>query len=343
MRASVPQRWRCLRGHDNEAEVRRCAVCRLPWWITWYTLAGAAAALLIGGIVLLMVLSHFLTARQYQEAVRQFLQDDGQISEAERKELEARRAYLGLSPDRARRLEEQMTRQVGVTGDGAAPPLQVSPPPTTPTLTLVEELQRVREALEQGRFGDVRQAVTALEAQYPQHAEVKSLQEEIVQNIRVRIEVKVLGETSGHYNLDAREALLGLTGQETGFYLYVEPYEQVYFYLYAIDRSGKVEGLFPVTQVHSPATNPLYAGQPYELPSTDPARRWYPLKKTVYTVACRWPARELEQWGSELPAEASAEAGRSVLQALAARSKAPVGGCDVRHMQFAGESNEKKR
>lgn len=132
MRASVPQRWRCLRGHDNEAEVRRCEVCRLPWWITWYTLVGAGAALLIGGIVLLMVLSHFLKARQYQEAVRKFLQDDGQISEIERKELENRRAYLGLSPDRARRLEGQMARQVGVTGDGAAPPITDTGWPPTP-------------------------------------------------------------------------------------------------------------------------------------------------------------------------------------------------------------------
>jgi len=330
MRASGPQPWRCLRGHDNEAEVRRCDVCRLPWWLTWYTLAGAGAALLTGGIVLLLVLSQFLTARQYQEAVRQFLQDDGQISEAERKELENQRAYLGLSPDRARRLEEQMARQA-------------SPPPPVPAERLAEELQHLREALAQGRFGDVRQAVAALEAQYPQDEEVKNLHEDITRNIGIRIEVKVLGERSGHFILNPRQPLFPLTGKETGFRLYVEPHEQVYFYLYAIDHSGKVEGLFPVTQVHGSATNPLDAGQPYELPSADPARRWYPLKQTVYTVACRWPARELEQWGAELPAEASTDAGRSVLQALAARSKAQVGGCDVRHVQFAGESNEKKQ
>lgn len=320
------QPWRCLRGHVNEPEVRRCAVCRLPWWVKWHTLVGTAAIVLVGGVIGLVVGISLLKEREYKDAVRKFMRNDGRIDATERKELESLAKYLRAFPEPSRKWELE------VTGQKVAGP---SPPPET----ITEELRRIRDALEQGRFADARQAIASLERTRPEDAEVRRLKEAIEQSIRVRIEVKVLGETAGHHVLDAQAALMVLTGRETGFRLYVEPHEQVYFYLYGIDGAGRVQVLFPNPQVTGGLSNPLQPGRAYEIPATAPDTKWFPLKrgegavKELYSVASRWPAKELERWGAAPTGE---EASRNILQGLQARKAAQVGGCDVRSLQFAG-------
>ena len=294
MRTAHEQLWRCIRGHTNEADVRRCDVCRLPRWLTWYALAGAGAALLLGGIIGLMSLSHLLKAWQYKQAVHTFVQDNGQISAEERRELDKLRTYLGISPERGKRLEEEVA---GTSGE-------VCCQPPVPSQNLAEELQRIQEALEQGRWREAQQAMTAVEARYPQQTEVRHLKEALTQEVKGRMIVALLGHTSGEQTLDGREVMVIVTGRETGFRLSVEPHEPVYVYLYALDRSGTLKVLFPDAPGHNDTSNPLQARGMYALPSADPERRWYPLKdkdrviQKSYMVTSRWPARELEHWGA---------------------------------------------
>ena len=332
MRTAHEQLWRCLRGHTNEADVRRCDVCRLPRWLTWYALAGAGAALVLGGIVGLMSLSHLLKAWQYKRAVHTFVQDDGQISAEARRELDKLRTYPGISHERAMRLEKE------VAGTSS----EVCCQPSTPSKSLAEELQRIQEALEQGRWSEAQQAMTALEARYPQQAEVRHLKEELAQEVKGRMIVALLGHTSGEQTLDGREVMVILTGRETGFRLSIEPHEPMYVYLYALDRSGQLQMLFPTAPGQNGASNPLQAGKTYALPAADPERKWYLLQdkarviQKLYMVTSRWPARDLERWGAALAA-GGVEASRALLQALHARQQAHVAWCDVRTLQFAGE------
>lgn len=339
MRASVPQRWRCLRGHDNEAEVRRCDVCRLPWWITRSTLVGAGAILLLGGIMVVMLLSQFLKEWQYVSQFRQFWNDDHMISPPERSQLEQLATYLRVPPEKARQWEAA----VSGTKEASLPkPSERGSRSLEPFGTLEQELHHIREALEQGHFSEVRQAVTALATRHPQHTEVQHLQKALDQEVQGRITVKLLGQTYGQSMLNAPVALMVLTGHETDFRLYVEPQEQVHFYLYSVDRSGNIAVLFPTSRLSNGASNPLQPGRAYELPSPDPQQRWYPLKRQghvvqdLYMVSSRWPARELEQWGTELVKAGGIEAGRNLLKALQGRQQAHVGGCHVRTLQFAG-------
>ena len=339
MSIALQQKWRCLRGHENEPEMRRCEVCRLPRWVNWHAIAAAGIVLLIGLGYGGYTLSQSLKKWQYQSAVKQAW-TDVVISPAEHQELDAQKIYLGLSEEQARQWEEE------ITGAAAEPPLAVerppegASPPSREEKTLTAELQNIQGDLEQGRLNEARQAVTALYAKHPQDAEIGRLKEQIEQKVRSRIEVKLLGTASGTHILDAQVALVTLSGREASFRFYVEPYENVYFYLYGMDQAGSLRVLFPVPHASGGGSNPLLAKQAYWVPSEIP-EQGFPLRgeegqiKEITMVTSRWPARELEQWGAAVAGMGGEEASHHLRQALKERQEAQVGGCDVRILQFA--------
>ncbi|MBI3798684.1 MAG: DUF4384 domain-containing protein [Deltaproteobacteria bacterium] len=323
MSARPTQPWRCLRGHDNEPDVRRCEVCRLPRWVTWYTIAAAGTVILIvlgyGGYSL----SQFLKQRQYTSLVRKVWNDDQKITADERKALDDLRDYLRVSAVQATQWEREATGATVLAEQGS-------------------DLQPVRTDLEQGRLRQARQTVETLHREQPQRTDVRQLQDEIEQKVRGRIAAVLQGGASGSRNMDAPAVLINLNGEEQSFRLSVEPLEPVYFYLFRIDRSKKIDVLFP--RANGNPANPLSPGQTMWLPSPAP-EPGYPFHEVtgevaeIWMVMSRWPARELEQWGTKLTGQEGEDAGRHLVEALKERKEAQVGGCDVRTLQFVGGSS----
>lgn len=230
--------------------------------------------------------------------------------------------------------EEVTSREVAKRPESEGENLRIAEEPGP----LAENLRRIREDFEQGRLRQALQAAESLR-RGQRREDVQQLLEEIEKEVGGRIEVKLRGGGSGHYTLNAQSALVTLVGKEQSFLLHVKPDEEVYFYLYQEDSSGRLEALFPDASSH--IANPLSAGQETWLPRMN-AQGGYPFAsvKKVYIVTSRWPARELEHWGAELVGSGENQASTNLVQALLARRDAHIGGCDVRTLQFARTSEE---
>ena len=324
------QDWGCLRGHDNEGEGKRCEVCGFPRWVTWYTIGAAVLVVLIGLGYGSYRLSMFLQERDYAALVQRVGADDGTISPNERKQLEERAVYLRLAAEQGQRVEAEVKTESRRLPGQEESPIEIA------AGERLNALQRIRDDLEQGRFEQARQAIAELVTHEPDNVKVKELNAAIADRLRVQIKVRMLGNMGGRYVTDRPSTMLAFRGERLR--LIVEPGETVHFYVYAVDSTGGVEPLFPEGNGVTP--NPLKADKEYAIPSPDPARGFALRRGTqeieeVYVVSSRWPARELEQWGSALSGAKGSEAGQQLLAALQARKDARVGGNDVRIVQFA--------
>lgn len=144
MNARPTQPWRCLQGHDNEPEARRCEACGLPRWVTWSNITAVGVVLLIGLGYGGYLLSQFLKQRQYTSLVRKVWNDDQKIAADERKALDDLRDYLRVSAAQATQWEREMTGETALAATGRRD--------SGARGTGEPDLRRIRADLEQGRL-----------------------------------------------------------------------------------------------------------------------------------------------------------------------------------------------
>jgi hypothetical protein len=207
--------------------------------------------------------------------------------------------------------------------------------PQSVTLDLEEVIRHIRHNLEQGRYLEAKKELERIEKRLTERDErIQHLLRQMTERLHLKINFWYLEKQS-------REASRPLPHGEArlrsgdGYRLEVTPDDQCFFYVYQRDAAGHLAQLFP-NVVSSPAQNSLERHTTYWLPVDEQGN---PLsfildeqtgQETIYFVAVRWPAKDLEslfpKFRHPVQAEEQQPDVAKLMERLKARAQAQAAG-----------------
>jgi serine/threonine protein kinase len=256
-----------------EAECKRRLLALPPWW-KWATAASCAALLVV-----------FAASTQY-------------VSFSGIPRGMTAKAPVVAPPDP---LPPTTPSPVASQSPGdpspSVPPIAITPTLSVPPSPGIDDQLALvrRELLAKGEYLDAVRKLGELKSAFPENQEVNLLFDQMGRKLSVKIDLLA---SPGQGALQGNMQAIASGG---GFQLKFTPDDDCYLYIYQMDSHNKLDRLFPNPKAHS-LGGYVQADNNYIVPS---AGDYFVLdsnvgQETIYFVASRWPAKDLEELHAKL-------------------------------------------